>query len=137
MRSDILKRHEKSCHHSQFSSTPPFNVPSLEERISTGNNKRVKPSEIISDSGLSDETDQHQNIQKSVNEIINDDVTSAAEVSSSPLERFDQYTINIRSLKIITIRNFRYTKSKEITIRNIQYTKFKNDNNTELSIYKV
>ena len=50
------------------------------------------PSEIISDFGKSDETDQYprnQKIQKLVNEIINDDVTStsAAEVSSSPLDR--------------------------------------------------
>ena len=68
------------------------NASSLEGRVSTGNNKRAITAEVISDSGKSDETDHHprnQKIQKLVNEIINDDVTSAAEVSSSPLERFD------------------------------------------------
>ena len=49
--------------------------------------------EIIFDSGKSDKTDHHpgnQQIQKLINEIINDYVTpsSAAEVPS-PLERFD------------------------------------------------
>ena len=83
MRSDNLKRHEESCHHS-VASTPPFKAPSLEGRASTGNNKRVITTEIISGSGKSDETDHHPRNQKLVNEIINDDVTSAsAEVSSS------------------------------------------------------
>ena len=92
MRSDNLKRNVKSCHHSQVASTSPFNASSLEGRVSTGNNKRAITAEIISDSGKSDETDHHprnQKIQKLVNEIINDDVTSAAEVSPSLLERFD------------------------------------------------
>ena len=92
MRSDNLKRHAKSCHHSQVASTSPFNAPSVEGRVSTGNNKRAITAEIISDSDKSDETDHHprnRKIQKLVNEIINDDVISAAEVTTSPLERFD------------------------------------------------
>ena len=59
----------------------------MQGKVSTGNKKRAITAEI-----KSDETDHHprnQKIQKLVNEIINDDVTSAAEVSSSPLERFD------------------------------------------------
>ena len=88
MRSDNLKHHAESCHHSQVASIHLIRHP----WVSTGNNKRVMTAQIISDSGKSDETDHHprnQKIQKLVNEIINDDVTSVAEVSSSPSRRFD------------------------------------------------
>ena len=97
MPSDNLNQHAESCHYSH-ASTSPFNAPSLEGRVSPGNNKRAIPSEIISGSGKSDEADHHP--------------TSVAEVSSSPLKRFDHKDALSKPTSQVTLEGMPLSRTK-------------------------